>query len=90
LRKQVVSLFDFKVLITSQSSSGRSHWFFAERAQSSSIRKQYGVIWHVGIAATFGLIVMCMIYTFGEISGAQFNTAVTIGFAIAGKFDKKV
>lgn len=48
-----------------------------------------GAITHVGIAMTFGLIVMCMIYTFGEISGAQFNPAVTIGFALSGKFDKK-
>ena len=48
-----------------------------------------GVISHAGIAATFGLIVMCMIYTFGEISGAQFNPAVTIGFAISGRFEKK-
>ena len=48
-----------------------------------------GAISHVGIAATFGLIVMCMIYTFGEISGAQFNPAVTIAFAVAGRFDKK-
>ena len=48
-----------------------------------------GAISHVGIAATFGLIVMCMIYTFGEISGAQFNPAVTIAFAFADRFDKK-
>jgi aquaporin NIP len=48
-----------------------------------------GVISHGGIAITFGLIVMCMIYTFGEISGAQFNPAVTIAFAVANKFDKK-
>lgn len=48
-----------------------------------------GVISHGGIAVTFGLIVMCMIYTFGEISGAQFNPAVTIGFALSGRFDKK-
>lgn len=48
-----------------------------------------GAITHVGIAITFGLIVMCMIYTFGEISGAQFNPAVTIAFTVAGRFDKK-
>ena len=48
-----------------------------------------GAISHVGIAATFGLIVMCMIYTFGEISGAQLNPAVTIAFAFADRFDKK-
>lgn len=37
-----------------------------------------GAISHVGIANTFGLIVMAMIYSFGDTSGANFNPAVTI------------
>jgi aquaporin Z len=48
-----------------------------------------GTITHVGIAVTFGLIVMAMIYTFGEISGAHLNPAVTIAFALASKFPIK-
>jgi aquaporin NIP len=39
-----------------------------------------GGIGHVGIAATFGLVIMTMIYGIGDVSGAHFNPAVTIGF----------
>jgi aquaporin NIP len=46
-----------------------------------------GAITHVGIALTFGLIVLAMIYTFGDVSGAHLNPAVTTAFAVAGRFD---
>ena len=45
-----------------------------------------GVIGHAGIALTFGLVVLAMIYTFGDISGAHLNPAVSIAFAAAGRF----
>lgn len=45
-----------------------------------------GSITHLGIAITFGLIVMTMIHSLGSISGAHFNPAVTIAFAVAKKF----
>src|SRR6266508_310910 len=36
-----------------------------------------GAITHVGIALTFGLVVLALIYALGEVSGAHFNPAVT-------------
>ena len=40
-----------------------------------------GAISHLGVSLTFGLIVMAMIYSIGEISGAHINPAVTLAFA---------
>ena len=48
-----------------------------------------GAITHPGIAFTFGLIVMVMIYALGPISGAHFNPAVTIAFTVAKRFPAK-
>lgn len=45
-----------------------------------------GTVTHIGIGLTFGLVVLAMIYTIGDISGAHINPAVTIAFAAAGRF----
>src|SRR5438874_1654712 len=52
-------------------------------------QQTHGSITHVGVAITFGLIVMAMIYTFGDTSGAHLNPAVTIAFALYYVFPKR-
>ena len=52
-------------------------------------QQTHGSITHVGVAITFGLIVMSMIYALGDISGAHLNPAVSIAFAAAKKFQVK-
>ena len=41
---------------------------------------------HVGVAITFGLVIMAMIYAVGHVSGAHFNAAVTFAFALSRHF----
>ncbi len=49
-----------------------------------------GAVSHVGVALTFGLVVLAMIYTLGDISGAHLNPAVTLGFLAARRFEQRL
>ena len=46
-----------------------------------------GSLGHVGVALTFGFVVVALIYSFAHHSGAHFNPAVTIAFWSIREFD---
>jgi MIP family channel proteins len=45
-----------------------------------------GALGHMGVAISFGLVIMIMIYAVGHVSGAHFNASVTLAFAVARHF----
>jgi MIP family channel proteins len=45
-----------------------------------------GALGQVGIAITFGLVIMAMIYAVGHVSGAHLNPAVSVAFALTRHF----
>ena len=49
-------------------------------------QESQGLITHPGVALTWGLIVLAMVYTLGDVSGAHLNSAVSVCFAVAGRF----
>jgi aquaporin Z len=54
------------------------------------IDRQYGgAVSHVGISLVFGAVVTCVIFAFGDVSGAHVNPAVTVAFWLAGRFEIK-
>jgi aquaporin NIP len=50
------------------------------------VESKTGALGHVGVAITFGLVIMVMIYAVGHVSGAHLNPAVSLAFALSRHF----
>jgi aquaporin NIP len=48
-----------------------------------------GALGLTGIATVWGFVIIALIYSFGDISGAHFNPAVSIAFAVDNRFTWK-
>ncbi len=53
------------------------------------INELYASVTHLGVGLTFGLVVMTIIFSIGEISGAHINPAVSIAFWVSKRMDGK-
>jgi len=53
------------------------------------VNQKTGQLGHVGVAITFGLVIMIMVYAVGHVSGAHFNPAVTLSFALSRHFPRR-
>ena len=50
------------------------------------VQSATGALTHPGVALTWGLVVLALVYTLGDKSGANLNPAVTLGLALARRF----
>ncbi|MEP7010275.1 MAG: MIP family channel protein [Acidobacteriota bacterium] len=51
------------------------------------VNQMTGALGHQGVAASFGLVILVMIAAIGHLSGAHFNPAVTLAFALTRHFE---